>query len=230
MNLNYSSPTSHACLEYSIKQQKTKIATFCLLASELIKAFIDTLANFGFLSIFKSNAEPIPILVSKLQPTVLTKALTRVSGNSCMATTSTSAVSYALSWTIVKCSSAGEYDPRSHKLNKSSVKVNGTHSTALPHAATKLETFSATSAVAFVEGVAGERSRQNIPTEKQNADPFRQGLIVEGGVGYRQTVVIRSYEVGPDKTATLETILNLLQVTYILFLLLYMYPILLSPL
>ncbi|OAY81297.1 Palmitoyl-acyl carrier protein thioesterase, chloroplastic [Ananas comosus] len=127
-----------------------------------------------------------------------------------MATTSTS-VSYALSWTI-KCSSAGESDPRSRKLNKSSVKVNGTHSTGLPHAATKLETFS-TSAVAFVEDVAGERSRQNIPTEKQNADPFRQGLIVEGGVGYRQTVVIRSYEVGPDKTATLETILNLLQET-----------------
>ncbi|CAL9116845.1 unnamed protein product [Musa acuminata var. zebrina] len=42
---------------------------------------------------------------------------------------------------------------------------------------------------------------------------FRQGLIVEGGVRYRQTVVIRSYEVGPDKTATLETILNLLQET-----------------
>ncbi|KAJ8492749.1 hypothetical protein OPV22_014470 [Ensete ventricosum] len=36
--------------------------------------------------------------------------------------------------------------------------------------------------------------------------------MVEGGVRYRQTVVIRSYEVGPDKTATLETILNLLQI------------------
>lgn len=54
--------------------------------------------------------------------------------------------------------------------------------------------------------------RQNIPTKKQLVDPFRQGLIIEGGVGYRQTIVIRSYEVGPDKTATIETILNLLQV------------------
>ncbi|KAJ1271222.1 hypothetical protein BS78_06G112300 [Paspalum vaginatum] len=60
-----------------------------------------------------------------------------------------------------------------------------------------------------------ERSsrRQNIPTEKQVVDPFRQALIVEGGVRYQQTLVVRSYEVGPDKTATLETVLNLLQET-----------------
>ncbi|KAG5233937.1 palmitoyl-acyl carrier protein [Salix suchowensis] len=44
-------------------------------------------------------------------------------------------------------------------------------------------------------------------------DPFRQGFITEGDVGYRQTVVLRSYEVGGDKTATLESILNLLQET-----------------
>ena len=54
--------------------------------------------------------------------------------------------------------------------------------------------------------------RQNIPTEKQTVDPFRQALIVEGGVRYQQTLVVRSYEVGPDKTATMETVLNLLQV------------------
>lgn len=58
-----------------------------------------------------------------------------------------------------------------------------------------------------------EQTRQNIPTKKQFVDPYRQGLIVGEGVGYRQTVVIRSYEVGPDKTATIESILNLLQET-----------------
>ncbi|CAL9174709.1 unnamed protein product [Musa hybrid cultivar] len=70
-------------------------------------------------------------------------------------------------------------------------------------------------AVAFnpATSLTAEQIRQSIPTEKQLTDPFRQGLIVEGGVRYRQTVVIRSYEVGPDKTATLETILNLLQET-----------------
>lgn len=60
--------------------------------------------------------------------------------------------------------------------------------------------------------ITTEELRQNIPTKKRSVDPHRQGLIIEGGVGYRQTVVTRSYEVGPDKTATLESILNLLQV------------------
>ncbi|OEL35225.1 Palmitoyl-acyl carrier protein thioesterase, chloroplastic [Dichanthelium oligosanthes] len=62
-------------------------------------------------------------------------------------------------------------------------------------------------------GGGEERIRQNIPTEKQTVDPFRQALIVGGGVRYQQTLVVRSYEVGPDKTATMETVLNLLQET-----------------
>ncbi|KAG7016743.1 Palmitoyl-acyl carrier protein thioesterase, chloroplastic [Cucurbita argyrosperma subsp. argyrosperma] len=61
--------------------------------------------------------------------------------------------------------------------------------------------------------VVKEDVRQKIPTKKQLVDPYRQGLIIEGGVGYRQTVVIRSYEVGPDKTATMESLMNLLQET-----------------
>ncbi|KAK1380740.1 Palmitoyl-acyl carrier protein thioesterase chloroplastic [Heracleum sosnowskyi] len=58
-----------------------------------------------------------------------------------------------------------------------------------------------------------KQTRQNIPTTKQFVDPHRQGRIIDNGVRYRQMVVIRSYEVGPDKTATLESILNLLQET-----------------
>ncbi|XP_022735132.1 palmitoyl-acyl carrier protein thioesterase, chloroplastic-like [Durio zibethinus] len=58
-----------------------------------------------------------------------------------------------------------------------------------------------------------EQIRQRIPTQKQLVDRYRQGLIIERGVGYRQTVVVRSYEVGPDKTATLESLLNLFQET-----------------
>ncbi|PIN01680.1 Oleoyl-[acyl-carrier-protein] hydrolase [Handroanthus impetiginosus] len=56
------------------------------------------------------------------------------------------------------------------------------------------------------------QNRQKIPTKKQQVDPYRQGMIVEG-VEYRQTVVVRSYEVDPNKTATIESILNLLQET-----------------
>ncbi|XP_044490355.1 palmitoyl-acyl carrier protein thioesterase, chloroplastic-like [Mangifera indica] len=55
--------------------------------------------------------------------------------------------------------------------------------------------------------------RQNIPTGKKFVDHHRQGRIVDEGVGYRQTIVIRSYEVGPDKTATLESLFNLFQET-----------------
>ena len=38
------------------------------------------------------------------------------------------------------------------------------------------------------------------------------GFLAEDRFVYRQTFVIRSYETGPDKTATMETLMNLLQV------------------
>lgn len=41
---------------------------------------------------------------------------------------------------------------------------------------------------------------------------YRLGRFVEDRFVYRQTFVIRSYEIGPDETATMETLLNLLQV------------------
>lgn len=43
------------------------------------------------------------------------------------------------------------------------------------------------------------------------------GKFVEDKFVYRQTFVIRSYEIGPDKTATMETLMNLLQVYVWLF-------------
>ncbi|KAM7253994.1 hypothetical protein ACFE04_031676 [Oxalis oulophora] len=51
--------------------------------------------------------------------------------------------------------------------------------------------------------------------KRELADRYRQGIAIQGGVGYRQTVVIRSSEVGADKNATIECILNLLQETAI---------------
>ncbi|KAJ1417890.1 HotDog domain superfamily [Sesbania bispinosa] len=39
------------------------------------------------------------------------------------------------------------------------------------------------------------------------------GRFVEGRFVYRQIFVIRSYEIGPDKTATMETLMNFLQET-----------------
>ncbi|KAI5573795.1 hypothetical protein POPTR_010G117400v4 [Populus trichocarpa] len=114
----------------------------------------------------------------------------------------------------IRCSTTGnKQDPKKQNLNK--IKITGT-----PTRSVKVDTLSQTAgvaktSVASVENghISKEQIRQNIPTKKQFVDYHRQGLIVEGGVGYRQTVVIRSYEVGADKTATLESILNLLQET-----------------
>ncbi|XP_008787702.3 palmitoyl-acyl carrier protein thioesterase, chloroplastic-like [Phoenix dactylifera] len=109
-----------------------------------------------------------------------------------------------------KCSAAREDGPRNNNPNKgSSIKINGT-SAAI---AANIACPAFPSPASVTKSIPIKENRQNIPTEKQTVDAFRQGLIIEGGVRYRQTLVIRSYEVGPDKTATLEAILNLLQET-----------------
>ncbi|XP_017696143.1 palmitoyl-acyl carrier protein thioesterase, chloroplastic-like isoform X2 [Phoenix dactylifera] len=46
-----------------------------------------------------------------------------------------------------------------------------------------------------------------------SVDSFKLGRFVEDRFVYRQAFVIRSYEIGPDKTATMETLMNLLQET-----------------
>ena len=43
-------------------------------------------------------------------------------------------------------------------------------------------------------------------------DTMRRGKLVENDLIYRQTFVIRSYEAGFDKIASIETIANLFQV------------------
>ncbi|XP_057478060.1 palmitoyl-acyl carrier protein thioesterase, chloroplastic-like [Actinidia eriantha] len=110
----------------------------------------------------------------------------------------------------IRCSSIREHHHDPHKQNPSSININGTSSSL----STKNGAVGIKVAPEAENGhIKTLQIRQNIPTKKQSVDPFRQGLIIEGGVGYRQTVVIRSYEVGADKTATIESILNLLQET-----------------
>ncbi|KAM7257061.1 hypothetical protein ACFE04_012802 [Oxalis oulophora] len=50
---------------------------------------------------------------------------------------------------------------------------------------------------------------------RQVADRYRQGMEIDGGTGYRQIFVVRQFEVGADKNATIECILNQLQETAI---------------
>ncbi|GKF50373.1 oleoyl-acyl carrier protein thioesterase, chloroplastic-like protein [Tanacetum coccineum] len=52
--------------------------------------------------------------------------------------------------------------------------------------------------------------------EKENkkslADELRLGSLTEDGLSYKERFIVRCYEVGINKTATVETIANLLQV------------------
>ncbi|XP_065629815.1 palmitoyl-acyl carrier protein thioesterase, chloroplastic [Quercus suber] len=104
-----------------------------------------------------------------------------------------------------------------NKQNLNNIRINGTSSMSSmkPDTLSQPAGVASTYNISFTSvnrnSITTEELRQNIPTKKRSVDPHPQGLIIEGGVGYRQTVVIRSYEVGPDKTATLESILNLLQ-------------------
>ncbi|KAI7743736.1 hypothetical protein M8C21_017705, partial [Ambrosia artemisiifolia] len=47
--------------------------------------------------------------------------------------------------------------------------------------------------------------------EKRLADRLRMGSLTEDGLSYKERFIIRCYEVGINKTATVETIANLLQ-------------------
>ncbi|KAL3830841.1 hypothetical protein ACJIZ3_019643 [Penstemon smallii] len=104
----------------------------------------------------------------------------------------------------IQCSNTNinPQEPNKHKLH--CVKINGSKSTIS-------QALNTTHVDSFYQNVS-MKNRQNIPTKKQLVDPYRQGVIVDDkGVEYKQTVTIRSYEVGPDKTATIDSILNLLQ-------------------
>ncbi|XP_068651579.1 palmitoyl-acyl carrier protein thioesterase, chloroplastic-like [Aristolochia californica] len=58
--------------------------------------------------------------------------------------------------------------------------------------------------------------RSMLWVDENNISPvpsFKLGRFVEDKFIYRQNFVIRSYEIGPDRTATMETVMNLLQET-----------------
>ncbi|KAF5805287.1 putative oleoyl-[acyl-carrier-protein] hydrolase [Helianthus annuus] len=50
-------------------------------------------------------------------------------------------------------------------------------------------------------------------TKRPDLDPFGLGKIVQDGLGFRENFLIRSYEVGADRNASIETIMNHLQET-----------------
>jgi hypothetical protein len=68
----------------------------------------------------------------------------------------------------------------------------------------------------FALAVEKQRQSEQLLADKKDlsaAESFRQGRLVEGRRVYRQTFVIRSYEVGVDKAASIDTFMNHLQVS-----------------
>ncbi|EYU40801.1 hypothetical protein MIMGU_mgv1a020934mg [Erythranthe guttata] len=124
-------------------------------------------------------------------------------------------ISHHLSLSILCSVDKNARKPNKQKLH--CVKINGTKSSnnvqLLSQDNNNNHVIAISPCVDENVSVFEQQNRQNIPTKKQLIDPYRQGIVIEDGVGYRQTVVVRSYEVGPDKTTTIESILNLLQET-----------------
>lgn len=61
-----------------------------------------------------------------------------------------------------------------------------------------------------------KKSNINQEEEAEAEQTCEAGRFVEDRYVFRQTFVIRSYEIGPDKTATMETLMNLLQVGFMI--------------
>ncbi|KAL2643104.1 hypothetical protein R1flu_010691 [Riccia fluitans] len=70
-------------------------------------------------------------------------------------------------------------------------------------------------AIATVAVAADKHRRHDQLTGKVDisVDALRQGRLVDSGRVYRQTFVIRSYEIGVDKTASIETLMQQFQET-----------------
>ncbi|KAL3631731.1 hypothetical protein CASFOL_024715 [Castilleja foliolosa] len=64
-----------------------------------------------------------------------------------------------------------------------------------------------------VNGIHVDKKQPNTDLSNNNNQEYLLGRFVDNRFVYRQSFVIRSYEIGPDKTATMETLMNLLQET-----------------
>lgn len=91
--------------------------------------------------------------------------------------------------------------------------INEALSTVLPHTLLEKDSPAFRAILAAIASVAleAEKQRRHEKTEVP-VDALRQGRLVESRLVYRQTFVIRSYEIGADRTASIETMMNHFQV------------------
>ncbi|KAJ4956551.1 hypothetical protein NE237_013334 [Protea cynaroides] len=65
----------------------------------------------------------------------------------------------------------------------------------------------------LANGLGGAASNRSTDGSASLAEQLRLGSLAEDGKSYKEKFIVRSYEVGINKTATVETIANLLQET-----------------
>ena len=63
-----------------------------------------------------------------------------------------------------------------------------------------------------LRSAATESATTTATVEESLAQRLRLGKLEPDGLSYKESFIVRSYEVGVNKTATVETIANLLQV------------------
>ena len=93
--------------------------------------------------------------------------------------------------------------------------VNEALSTVSPHTSIEKDSAAFRAILAAIASVAlaAENQRQQDKTDVP-VDALRQCRLVESQLVYRQTFVIRSYEIGADRTASIETMMNHFQVIF----------------
>jgi len=92
--------------------------------------------------------------------------------------------------------------------------INEALSTVLPHTSLAKDSAAFRAILAAIASVALAQRRHEEFSGKTEVpvDALRQGRLVESSLVYRQTFVIRSYEIGADRTASIETMMNHFQV------------------
>ncbi|KAK6118081.1 hypothetical protein DH2020_048168 [Rehmannia glutinosa] len=95
----------------------------------------------------------------------------------------------------------------SRMMNRSRLKVSG-------NAKSNVETVNGKEVNGvYVDGTPFLEQRNTDSLKNGGNYEYLVGRFAEGRFVFRQSFVIRSYEIGPDKTATMDTIMNLLQET-----------------
>lgn len=83
----------------------------------------------------------------------------------------------------------------------------------------KVDTINGITKVNGLQVAESPLASRKLPNENtQDIALVTNGKFVEGRFVFRQIFVIRSYEIGPDRTATMETLMNFLQVSFTILL------------